>query len=49
MTNVAIENGRVEIVSFPMNGMVMLHVHVQLPEGIYMNVDRCPLAIGSLT
>ena len=33
MTNIAIENGPVEIVSFPINSMVMFNSYVSLPEG----------------
>ena len=32
--NVAIENGPVEIVSFPINSMVIFQFAVKLPEGI---------------
>ena len=34
MTNVAIENGPVEIVDFPIKSMVIFNSYVKLPEGI---------------
>jgi hypothetical protein len=37
LTYIAIENGPVEIVSFPPLRMVMFHSYVSLPEGKYDN------------
>ena len=33
--NVAMKNGPVEIVDFPINSMLIFHNYVSLPEGIY--------------
>ena len=34
MANIAIENGPVEIVDFPINSMVIFNSNVKLPEGM---------------
>ena len=36
MSNIAIEQGPVEIVDLPINSMVIFHSHVSLPEGNWM-------------
>ena len=42
MTNIAIENGPVEIVEFPSYKMVIFHSYVSLPEGrMGMNMGFC--------
>ena len=39
-TNIAIENGPVEIVDFPINSMVIFHCYFSLPEGSYFDITR---------
>ena len=45
--NIAIENGPVEIVDFPINSMVIFHSYVKLPEGMY-TIASGKLTVGTL-
>ena len=45
--NIAIENGPVEIVDFPINSMVIFHSYVKLAEGMY-TIASGKLTVGTL-